>query len=172
MSQIRSYRWDDKGGSCFFDELLFYWLPRDCPYGERKEKETEDSSQNNHTNGLMKIRIMVKNLYKQFGFKALYAPGKERGMRGETWSHTNPRDHCMAANSRTLLCRDPKRKPDEPFWGDFRHTQTTPHVLFKCNNYARKSKPAIWQCFIPVRLSANIFHWVFWKNLTHKHLEK
>lgn len=60
-------------------------------HGERKEKETEDSSQNNHTNGLMKIRIKVKNLYKQFGFKALYAPGKDRGMRGETWSHTNSR---------------------------------------------------------------------------------
>jgi len=151
VSQIRTNRWDDKRGSCFFDELLFYGLPRDCPYGERKEKETEGSSQNNHTNGLMQIRLRVKNLYKQFGLEALSAPGKDMGMRGETWSHINPLDHYMAANSRTLLCRDPKRKPYETFGGVFRHTQIIPHVLFKFNNYARKSKPAIWQCFIPIR---------------------
>lgn len=64
VSQIRTNRWDDKRGSYFFDELLFYGLPRDCPYGERKEKETESGSQNNHTNGLMQITLRMKNLHK------------------------------------------------------------------------------------------------------------
>lgn len=70
--------------------------------------------------------------------------------------------------SRTLLCRDPKRKPDETFGGAFRYTQTIPQVQLTMP--INQNQP-----FGHVLSQLDQFQYfslVFFKNLTHKHLEK